>query len=1061
MKLVLSSVLCLAALNAAWGQQRKLDRTPLGYNRNDRLPQTAHEDEAFFEAFAAESMSLTNPPTPSPTPPPTTPPTPPPSPPPTKNPTGPPTPPPTPAPTTPPTPPPTGLCDIELDLRCVFGDDETACDQIRGEENIECACPECVREITFMYTGNACAAGAQNCADEENGPDSVARLVISNAANENEVFFSGPVSAGSGDDLGTLVVVTAGAGACLPDSLAAFVFPAVVEPGANPTASQMITVDSQCEGQANGLNLLDSNGALDFVGYSCGEGDDHNCFVDVFYEVEACNTGQIDLTISEFTFTLNGEEPPTDLLAGIPDELLLLIPDACFETVQQRIVERCGTFEYCAEAEVIAVSEDSGPVCQDMKELKFSVDVGTIPPSSSPTAPPTNPPTPPPTPAPTTPPTPPPTPSPTKPPTEVPSASPTPPPTGVCSIDLEMTCATAANPDIPCTSLEAEEDIVCTCPNCVTEMIFTYTGAACNGREGCTDTSAPQSSAMFVVINPDTGAQLFMGMVDNVGDEIKLASTTCLPDNLEVLFTPLGGGTAFQTVIMDSSCDDRGLFLQQSYGALDFVGYTCDDNSVHNCIEEVIYGFEVCNTGEVEMTVFELGFTLNKAVPIDLLTDIADRTLEPNECFTTTADSEVDLCEEMEYCAESFVNASSPDNGPTCFDRDEIKFSIESVSVPPTPSPTSPPTPSPTPPPTPSPTPPPTPSPTSPPTPSPTPPPTPSPTKPPTEAPSVPPTLPPTNPPTANAPVPCPLDLNIDVETLCNLQPFDICTTRPYRMEFLYRGGNCGNTSFATCSGDAAGECNCQIPQEDNWAENKFFCEDIGTVPAPFDRNQTVWISAGSDKGDLYFDGPVRVGDSFNATDPAMVKVQANMLIQVFATDGTAPGALLQEVLFHSSCSQELYLADIFGGIQLIEFEFIGKGCSNPEIINLFRRTDFEFDIDLAVEANSGGPLQLDFAQLFLINGLDPNLIQVANFDVKGQTIPPALSLSSDFGIARDTPYTARAVVTGAINGRQCTGDAEVEFICERICGPRPAECPEGRRELGNVRGGAELPFLN
>ena len=222
-----------------------------------------------------------------------------------------------------------------------------------------------------------------------------------------------------------------------------------------------------------------------------------------------------------------------------------------------------------------------------------------------------------------------------------------------------------------------------------------------------------------------------------------------------------------------------------------------------------------------------------------------------------------------------------------------------------------------------------------------------------------------------------------------------------------------------------------------------------------------MWISAGSDKGDLYFDGPVRVGDSFNATDPAMVKVQANMLIQVFATDGTAPGALLQEVLFHSSCSQELYLADIFGGIQLIEFEFIGKGCSNPEIINLFRRTDFEFDIDLAVEANSGGPLQLDFAQLFLINGLDPNLIQVANFDVKGQTIPPALSLSSDFGIARDTPYTARAVVTGAINGRQCTGDAEVEFICERICGPRPAECPEGRRELGNVRGGAELPFLN
>ena len=281
-------------------------------------------------------------------------------------------------------------------------------------------------------------------------------------------------------------------------------------------------------------------------------------------------------------------------------------------------------------------------------------------------------------------------------------------------------------------------------------------------------------------------------------------------------------------------------------------------------------------------------------------------------------------------------------------------------------------------------------------------------------------------------------------------------------MEFLYRGGNCGNTSFATCSGEAGStECNCQIPEEDNWEDNKFFCEDIGSVPAPFDRNQTVWITAGSDKGDLYFDGPVRVGDSFNATDPESEKVQANMLIQVFSTNGSGPGDLLQEVLFHSSCSQELYLADIFGGIQLIEFEFIGKKCETPEIINLFRRTDFEFDIDLAVGADVGGQLSLDFAQLFLINGLDPNLIQVANFDVGGQTVPPALSLSSDFGIARDTPYTARAVVTGAIDGRQCTGDAEVEFICERVCGPRPEVCPEGGRRLsGNVRsGGTELPF--
>ena len=299
--------------------------------------------------------------------------------------TEPPTIPPTVSPSAPPTPAPSGVCDIELTLDCTVNDDDNndsnnePCSDLRGEEDLQCGCPDCVREITFMYTGNACNSpnGIPNsdtfvCADEGDGPSAMVRLMIAAANDESDVLFSGTVQPGS-----PVVLSRSDPTDCLPQTLSVFVLPMQVGDG---NVLQMMRIDSTCEGR--GLFLKGSYGSLDFVGYHCDENDTHDCFIDVTYGIEACNIGDIDLAIREFIFTFaeavsNTEEAPTDLLAGIPQDQLDLVPGECLERVQERILDRCNEREYCAGAEVESTSSGGvGPICMDDKELKINLFPG-------------------------------------------------------------------------------------------------------------------------------------------------------------------------------------------------------------------------------------------------------------------------------------------------------------------------------------------------------------------------------------------------------------------------------------------------------------------------------------------------------------------------------------------------------------------------------------------------------------------------------------------------------------------------------------------------------------
>lgn len=139
--------------------------------------------------------------------------------------------------------------------------------------------------------------------------------------------------------------------------------------------------------------------------------------------------------------------------------------------------------------------------------------------------------------------------------------------------------------------------------------------------------------------------------------------------------------------------------------------------------------------------------------------------------------------------------------------------------------------------------------------------------------------------------------------------------------------GQCDESILRRCPGIDPDSCDCirnvTLPAED-WASMKFDCQDFNGGPQR--EIGTYYVIAISEKDDsaIYFQGTIDwPGAQFNATDPDLERFDPATLLQLFDYDAETEtiGPLLQEVLFHSSCSEPLYPSDVFGSFQLIEFE--------------------------------------------------------------------------------------------------------------------------------------------
>lgn len=663
----------------------------------------------------------------------------------------------------------------------------------------------------------------------------------------------------------------------------------------------------------------------------------------------------------------------------------------------------------------------SEPTPQPSSEPTPATPDPTTDPTAGPTDGPTVEPTPGPTPAPSEEPSAEPSPEPSP----APSAAPSSAPTGACSIDLDLTCrATLPGTFVPidCTDIPPIDGLVCSCADCVRNIEFIYTGSSCVGDEGadvCEDfTPAPGSTASLTFTPCDSDAIILSGTfsVDEVLS-VTLGGTACLPDCLEVTVADPNNGALLQQLKIDSSCDGRGLLLKDSYGALDFVGYSCDENDVNNCFQEILYGVEVCNGGIEEQFLYDFSFSF-MSEPTDFLNG-ADIPFASNTCIREFAAEVIDRCLEKEICAMASANATNPDTGIPfpCEDEEEICFTIPLTTLPPTPAPS----PEPTPEPSPEPSAAPSPEPSS------------EPSSAPSETPSTPPTpeVPLTPPPTGD----CDLDVVINPncpDVPCN---FDRCLERPFRMLFRMDIRLCSESILRRCPGVDPDSCDCirdVVIPEDDWPEQKFECQDFNGGPQRTVGQYYVTATPEKDDDVLYFDGFIDVpGGRFNATDPDLDRVEANTFLRLYDYDAETNtiGPLLQEVLFHSSCSQQLYLLDIFGSFQLIEFENNEQG-----VIGFATTSQVNFGITLDI---AGDLLELEFLSVVVLSGV-PGLLppQVIEPTVTGIVIPPPATIDAEVTLIPNQDFDVITTIGGQLNGIGCFDVSQTTVNCGAVGTP-------------------------
>jgi hypothetical protein len=256
--------------------------------------------------------------------------------------------------------------------------------------------------------------------------------------------------------------------------------------------------------------------------------------------------------------------------------------------------------------------------------------------------------------------------------------------------------ATGEFTEIPCEEIVPESQLVCTCPECVRELQFTYNGSPCEADLAatgkCIDTVAAPFVANIVCSNIENPSEVIVAGEYQLGETVTMTPApgqSCIPDTLTCSISSPEGVLA-QTVELDASCDGgRGLILLDNYGVFTSVGYSCDENDTHNCLIDIIYDLEVCNAGIEEETIFEWNFILNETVT-DLLPLLdEDNILLPEECLITAVEEFVNICQAEEYVATSTANATDPLTGFPfpCDDMEEIRFQWTLEPLPPTPAP--------------------------------------------------------------------------------------------------------------------------------------------------------------------------------------------------------------------------------------------------------------------------------------------------------------------------------------------------------------------------------------
>ena len=245
------------------------------------------------------------------------------------------------------------------------------------------------------------------------------------------------------------------------------------------------------------------------------------------------------------------------------------------------------------------------------------------------------------------------------------------------------------------------------------------------------------------------------------------------------------------------------------------------------------------------------------------------------------------------------------------------------------------------------------------------------------------------------------------------------CLQRPNKMVFRYNGGDCSQ-SF-----------NIQ-------PITLFQCIDFNGGP-PDTEGATSYIVITDTKGQniIYYDGFASVGEELTLEDGGN-RVEANMNITIFSSDVTTPENVVQSVIYHSSCSRNLFLKDRYGSLQLVVFVNELQG-----IVSCFFSVTFDFNI-----ANTGS-FDTSLVSLEAVSNIGVfNLTD----EVLGTTIVPGETfvVTRDFFLdltVRKT-YTFESVIVGETlpaPGELCQDSDSLSFTAGNPLPPKiPTIAPIG-----------------
>ena len=852
-------------------------------------------------------------------------------------------------------------------MTCVATGD-VECNELAPPPGI-CSNGDQINTIRFEYTGLDCLQG--NCNAQED--DYTCMESSGGPPSDQDVL----VFCSDGDEMLASDTVVPGDTITVPSEDSTSPLPASITCTVSSIDGSITyqTVTINTSGMEN-LYLGNKFGSLKLQ--AC---DDQDCIEDITYFYLLENVGTTPMTITVVDRTRNGET----------ESLLNRLPTTNLDVGQSTVVTEMDTVDICLDNTITTTisaraNPPSGVPCFDSEEYSLVTE-------------------------------------------------------GPCLVDAEITCTDADGTE--CNDL-TPPNAQCAGGDELSVLRFRYEYRSCEDQVNNQGMFSSCVDAETCAIGPRSTVDIscediFPTTTVTAGDIISIsgADGATLPDSITCEVRPKNGALCQTLIINTSGAID--LQLKDQFGSLELVG--CDES---DCFREVTYDYSIRNIGQVNMEINLAEITFNDNPPVSVLDQFSETSLAPNQTTSYSEQQTIDLCITDESVTSLDVDANAP-GGTICEDKDFYTLITDlpptpPITAPPTISPTTPPTPlptiSPTTPPTPLPTviqmpplpppptpPPPTLSPPPPPTLHPPPPPTTS--APPTLSPPPPPTLSPPPPPTTSVPTtPSTMapteecDITIDVscvpielpEESCEQLPplVTTCDERPNWMQFKYFGGDCSQSA--------------------NLQSEKFFCTDF----APLPKNGPVYIRAGDsvDANQIFFEGPVELNGLYNVTDPRGDRLPADMNLTVFElTASGEPGALLQNVKYHSSCSQNLFLKDRFGAHQLVAFFNELQGLVDCLIIS-----NFTFTI-----ANEGEVPAVLRSLVVLTTPFGPFDLTT---DVEDQNLGPGetfvvyLPVELDFTVRQR--YTVLATITGQLDeaAEPCSNSDFLDFVAGNALPP-------------------------